>query len=238
MSENSWATRDGDTGICREKLFNNDQNFGVFNKVRLSGIIEDNFKYSHQNEYDWYYSATISIPRRSGVEDHIPIIVPQLLIREIWNNPLKGMYAKVTGCIRTNNVSGEDGKKHLKVYVYVKNIEVYESQGEAGDTEYDNFVYLEGRICKSPIFRVTPLGREITDLMLAVKRYNTANTRADYIPCIAWGLIARNASELRIREVIQVYGRMQSREYTKKCSEYPEKSETRVAYEVSIMRME
>lgn len=238
MSENTLAGWNNNTEIYRETLFDNEQVFGTFNKVRLSGIIESDFKYSHENDYDRYYNATIKIPRRSGVEDHIPIMVPYQLIKENLNDSLKGLYAKVAGCIRTKNMLGGDGRKHLKIYVYVKGIEFYGTQEEARDTEYDNFVYLEGRICKLPTFRVTPLGREITDLMVAVNRYNDVRKKADYVPCIAWGSNARDTSWLNVNDTIALYGRMQSREYTKRCSMNPEKSEVRVTYEVSIMKIE
>ena len=134
-----------------------------------------------------------------------------------------------TGQFRSYNQHGEK-KNRLVLSVFVREIAFVEEEWDGAKT---NTILLDGYICKQPIYRKTPLGREIADLLLAVNR---PYGKSDYIPCICWGRNARFASGFEVGEHVQVLGRIQSREYVKKLSET--ESEKRVAYEVSVSKLE
>ena len=83
-------------------------------------------------------------------------------------------------------------------------------------------------LCKPPNLRVTPMGRDICDLMLAVnRRYG----RSDYLPCITWGLRAREASYWDTGTTVSLEGRIQSRSYIKLIGGEPVE---KTAFEVSV----
>jgi len=195
------------------------------NRTELSGTIITLPEYSHKSYGEIFYSMTVGVYRRSGYCDRIPVIISERLI---WDIELaEGDTVQVTGQIRTYNEI-VDGKNKLNIVVFAR--EFMPSGEGASDI---NKVYMEGYLCKPPVRRVSPLGREICDIMLAVNRmYN----KSDYIPCIAWGRNAVYAGGLSVGTKIRVSGRMQSREYKKRL----ENGElvTKTAYEVSISRME
>ena len=190
------------------------------NKVTLLGMLTENFKFSHFVKKKNYYTTKIRVRRESDICDEIPIIVSDSLI-DVYSEWIYEFLC-IHGEYQSRN---EDG--HLLLYVYVEDIE------PVIDIDYENTVTLDGYICKKSYFRETPLGKEITDILLAVNR---GNGRADYIPCIAWWNNARYASELSVGTHLKITGRIQSREYTKQITE--EYAELRTAYEVSISRME
>ena len=167
----------------------------------------------------------MGIERRSGYIDEINIMVSERLIFD--NTPRPGDYVEIKGQVRTYNELSE-GRNKLNVVVFAKEIYMSENFGYN-----ENYVYLEGFLCKEPLKRTSPLGREICDLMLAVNRmYN----KSDYIPCIAWGRNAGYAESLGVGTKLSVEGRIQSREYRKKLEDGT--SEVRKAFEVSIVKIE
>lgn len=190
------------------------------NKVVLLGKLVDNLKFSHSIKNARFYKAKIRTIRKSGVCDEIPIIVSDRIME--MNRDWEHEFLRIHGEYRSRNDNG-----HLRLYVFVLDIE------PVIDADYENEISLNGYICKKPYYRETPLGREITDILIAVNR---GNGRTDYIPCIAWWNNARRASELPIGTRMKVTGRIQSREYIKQITE--EYAERRTAYEVSISRME
>lgn len=190
------------------------------NKVTLLGMLTENFKFSHSVKKKNYYTTKIRVRRKSDVCDEIPIIVSDQLIDVYSEWTYEFLY--IHGEYQSRN---EDG--HLILYVYVEDIE------PMIDINYENTVTLDGYICKKPYFRETPLGKEITDILLAVNR---GNGRTDYIPCIAWWNNARYADGLEVGTRLKISGRIQSREYIKQITE--EYAERRAAYEVSISQME
>ncbi|MGI6733925.1 MAG: single-stranded DNA-binding protein [Anaerovoracaceae bacterium] len=195
------------------------------NRTELSGAIISLPEYSHKSYGEIFYAMTVGVHRKSGYCDIIPVIISERLI---WDTELtEGDAVQIIGQIRTYNEI-IDGKNRLNIVVFAR--EFILAGEEAGDI---NKVYLEGYLCKPPVRRVSPLGREICDIMLAVNRmYN----KSDYIPCIAWGRNAVYAGGLCVGTKIRISGRIQSREYRKR----QEDGEliTRTAYEVSIIRME
>jgi primosomal replication protein N len=138
-----------------------------------------------------------------------------------------GKIVEIDGQFRSHNQSDDKDRK-LKLYVFVRQIEEMDS-----DTTHKNYIELDGFICKEPVYRTTPLGRNITDCIVACNR---PYGKSDYIPCIFWGRTATFISKFNTGKHIKIYGRIQSREYIKKISD--EESETRIAYEVSTDKLE
>lgn len=194
------------------------------NQVTLNGEIVSNFEFSHEVYGKGFYTAMLSVKRTSGKKDIIPIIVSERLIdiSKDWT----GEIFYVIGEFRSYN-KHENGKSKLILSVFTKYIEILV------ENKLVNTISLDGYICKPPIYRKTPLEREIANILLAVNRLYR---KADYIPCIAWGRNARFARNLEIGTKLKIEGRIQSREYRKRISET--ESEVRTAYEVSISRME
>lgn len=193
------------------------------NRVTISGEIVSDFEFSHEIFGEGFYIADLSSKRTSGTADIIPIMVSDRLVdvKADW----KGRYVKIEGQFRSYN-KHEGDRNRLILSVFVREFEEM-------PVEYDeNHIYIDGFVCKEPIYRKTPFEREITDILLAVNR---PYGKSDYIPCIIWGRNARFAGELGIGERIQIEGRIQSREYFKKISET--ETETRTAYEVSVSKI-
>ena len=199
------------------------------NQVAISGEIVSNFEFSHKVCGEGFYTAMIAIERLSKKKDIIPIMVSERLVdvKAEWI----GQIVKISGQFRSYNKMSENGKK-LILSVFAREFEVWEDDGTV-NTVYENDVFLDGYICKQTIYRKTPLGREIADILLAVNR---PYGKSDYIPCIAWGRNAKFASGLEVGARLKVWGRIQSREYQKKISD--DEYETRTAYEVSISKLE
>lgn len=169
----------------------------------------------------------IRVARLSDSMDIIPVMVSERLIDV--TEDYKGYYVVISGQFRSYN-RHEERKNKLVLSVFAREIEFVE---EIADSVKTNQIFLDGYICKEPVYRKTPLGREIADLLLAVNR---PYGKSDYIPCICWGRNARYASGFEVGERCLVWGRIQSREYMKKLSE--EDLEKRVAYEVSVSKLE
>ena len=148
---------------------------------------------------------------------------------------LEGKWVEVAGQFRSYNKLGEDGRRHLDLFLFVTAINIYDDEDELEEVTNANLIYLDGYLCKPPVFRKTPLGRQITDLLIAVNR---PYGKSDYIPCIAWGRVAQWASEFEVGNRVKLYGRVQSREYFKRFSKDTEAGEYRDAYEISVMRMQ
>ena len=187
------------------------------NRIVVRGSLQDLPQFSHENHGRQFYRFTLEIPRLSGAIDAIPVIAEKQILDQI--DPFAGAQLTVEGQIRSHNQRA-DGKRHLMIFIFASSV-----AAEDGDPLND--VDLEGLICKDPIYRRTPLGREICDVMLAVPR---AFRRADYLPCILWGRTAQEISLCQVSDRIHIVGRLQSRTYTKLTDNGPEE---RVAYEIS-----
>ena len=212
-----------------------DTNYLENNYLTLVGKVTGERKFSHEIYGEKFYIFNLEIPRLSGNSDIIPITVSERLIKEDTLNEGKKLLIK--GQFRSYN-SYENEKNRLILTVFAKDItEVEESNEEENEmTRKDtitNEVVLVGYICKKPIYRQTPFGREISDLLLAVNR---AYNKSDYIPCIAWGRNARFCQNLEVGTEVKIVGRVQSRNYEKKHEDGT--VETRVAYEVSVGSLE
>lgn len=194
------------------------------NDAFLKGIIDGKFEYSHDVFGEKFYTTNIKVERESGSVDTIPIMVSERLVD--ISEDLTDVCVKISGSFRSYNKNIGENRK-LVLSVFVREFEIlgnFESN--------DNTIYLEGFICKPPVYRKTPFGREIADLLIAVNR---PYGKSDYIPSICWGRNARFASRLEVGEKVELHGRIQSREYQKKTNG---NVETRVAYEVSVSKID
>lgn len=197
------------------------------NRVSVIGEIVSEFTFSHEVFGEGFYTVDMAVNRLSDQMDVIPLMISERLID--IKADYRGQTAMATGQFRSYN-RHEGVKNRLVLSVFVREIEFMETFTDYTKT---NQIFLDGYICKQPIYRKTPLGREIADLLVAVNR---PYGKSDYIPCIAWGRNARYASNFDVGNRLRIWGRVQSREYTKKLSE--EECEKRVAYEVSVSKLE
>ncbi|MBQ2892825.1 MAG: single-stranded DNA-binding protein [Oscillospiraceae bacterium] len=192
------------------------------NQITVCGSLQALPEFSHENHGKRFYRFMLEIPRLSGAVDILPVIAPETVMNSI--DLSGGEMLTVTGQIRSHN-SRSNGVRHLLIFIFASDI-------VAEDAEPLNEVVVTGLICKDPIFRRTPLGREICDVMLAIPR---AFRRADYLPCILWGRTAQEVSRCQIRDQICIRGRLQSRIYTKLTEDGPQE---RTAYEISALSAE
>lgn len=197
------------------------------NQVTLMGEIVSEFTYSHEIYGEGFYMVDMEVFRLSDSADIIPLMISERLLDT--TKSYAGCKIAVLGQFRSYN-RHEERKNKLVLSEFAREIEFIDEVAENGKT---NQIFLDGYICKEPIYRKTPLGREIADLLLAVNR---PYGKSDYIPCICWGRNARYASGFEVGSRCMVWGRIQSREYMKKISE--EEAEKRIAYEVSVSKLE
>lgn len=197
------------------------------NQVSIVGEVVSGFSFSHEVFGEGFYMLDVSVRRLSDSCDVIPLMISERLINV--NEDYQGAYIRAAGQFRSYN-RHEEKKNRLVLSVFVRELEFIEEEVENAKT---NQIFLDGYICKAPVYRKTPLGREIADILLAVNR---PYGKSDYIPCICWGRNARFASGFEVGGHTQIWGRIQSREYMKKIDE--EESERRIAYEVSVSKLE
>ena len=197
------------------------------NQVTIVGTVDSEFTYSHEVFGEGFYMLEVVVSRLSHMEDRIPLMVSERLVDV--KESCMGKIVEVHGQFRSYN-KHEEGRNRLILSVFVRE---FSFVGEEGTLTRPNSIYLDGYICKPPVYRMTPLGREIADLLMAVNR---PYGKSDYLPCICWGRNARFASGFEVGGHTQIWGRIQSREYMKKLSE--EESEKRIAYEISVSKLE
>ena len=189
------------------------------NRIVLHGRVEAVPVVSHMNHGEEFSIFPLCASRLSGVEDRLNVVVSDTLLKEC---PLKaGDEITVYGEVRSfNNKSGIGSR--LVITVFARELRREQAEDE-------NALELAGTLCKAPVYRRTPLGRDICDMMLAVnRRYG----RTDYLPCIAWGTLARKCREMNVGDALEIAGRLQSRLYTKRVGE---EEQRRTAFEVSVM---
>ena len=205
-------------------------NYSENNHLILIGKVVSDMSYSHEIYGEKFYLFNLEVVRLSSTVDIIPITISERLITDMDLDI--GKKIKVEGQFRSYN-NYENEKNRLVLTVFAKEVSEYQESEEDEEEEVSNEVILIGYICKKPIYRQTPFGREIADILLAVNR---AYNKSDYIPSIAWGRNARFCQNMEVGTEVKITGRVQSRTYEKKFSDGT--SETRVAYEVSIASLE
>ncbi len=194
------------------------------NVVNVTGEVLKGLEVSHEIFGEKFYTTQLNIQRLSESQDILPITISERLLEDFKLDI--GKKVSVSGQLRSYNKS-INGKNKLILTIFVRDI--FETEEEMKDP---NNIFLDGYICKYPIYRKTPLGREITDLLVAVNR---AYNKSDYIPSIAWGRNAKFSKHLEIGDRVQIWGRIQSRSYEKKLESG--EVEEKIAYEVSVSKM-
>ncbi|RKD27323.1 Single-stranded DNA-binding protein [Caminicella sporogenes DSM 14501] len=195
------------------------------NVVTVVGTICSDLKFSHEVFGEGFYNFKIKIPRLSNYNDILPVTISERLLVDF--NFSQDKLVKIDGQLRSyNKIVNEKNK--LILTIFARDI----SEEDEENVTNPNQIFLDGYICKKPIYRTTPFGREITDMLVAVNR---PYKKSDYIPCIAWGRNARFSEKMKVGDRIKIWGRIQSREYQKKIDE--ENVVKKVAYEVSISKM-
>ena len=197
------------------------------NQVNVYGEVISEFTFSHEVYGEGFYMVHLSVRRLSNVFDTIPLMVSERLVDV--SKDYRGKFFEACGQFRSYN-RHEENRNRLVLSLFVRDLRVDDT--ELG-SDKPNYIFLDGYICKQPVYRKTPLGREIADLLLAVNR---PYGKSDYIPCICWGRNARFADGFQVGEHIQIWGRIQSREYVKKLNEF--EMEKRIAYEVSVSKID
>lgn len=210
----------GEQSFMTDKIIEN-------NQVSIMGKIISGFVFSHEVFGEGFYMVDVSVQRLSESTDTIPVMISERLIDVTQD--YQGEYIQIFGQFRSYN-RHEEKKNRLVLSVFAREISFVDGEG---DKVKSNQIFLDGYICKTPIYRRTPLGREISDMLLAVNR---PYGKSDYIPCICWGRNARFTSGFEVGGHVQIWGRIQSREYVKKLDD--ETTEKRVAYEVSVSKLE
>ena len=191
------------------------------------GKIASQFTFSHQVFGEGFYLTDVVVKRLSESEDRIPVMVSERLVDVTQD--YEGEYIQVFGQFRSYN-RHEEKKNRLVLSVFAREISFVD---EVDESMKSNQIFLDGYICKPPVYRKTPLGREIADLLIAVNR---PYGKSDYIPCICWGRNARYASAFQVGGHVLIWGRIQSREYMEDISE--NETEKRTAYEGSVSKLE
>lgn len=208
-------------------------NYSENNQLILVGRVTSEKRLSHEIYGEKFYIFDLSVPRLSGNADNIPITISERLLLE--EDLEIGKNVMIEGQFRSYN-SFENEKNRLVLTVFAKEIKFAQEQEEEFKPSKENTsneVVLDGFICKKPIYRKTPFGREIADMLLAVNR---AYNKSDYIPCIAWGRNARFCENIPVGAEVRIIGRVQSRQYEKKYEDGT--VQTRIAYEVSVASLE
>lgn len=197
------------------------------NNATLVGSLVGDFELDHTFLGEKFYRNYISVRRTSGVVDVLPIIVSGKLLDKTVD--VSGSRVMINGRVSTFNVNNEERKRTLKIYIFATYYYAGEDVEEVDDA---NQVTLSGYLCKAPIYRETPLGRQIADFILAVNR---PYGKSDYIPCICWGRNAVWVSGFEVGEEVFVSARFQSRNYVKKQPD--ETLVDKVAYEFSTLAL-
>ena len=183
------------------------------NRVSIIGEVVSEFQFSHEVFGEGFYLVNVSVDRLSDMVDIIPLMISERLIDV--TKDYRGMKIEVSGQFLSYN-RHEGLKNKLILSIFVRELQFVEDDDMPQEQSKSNQIYLDGYVCKPPIYRKTPLGREIADILIAVNR---PYGKSDYIPCIAWGRNARFASTIEVGGPLQVQGSVQSRDYSKKINE-------------------
>ena len=194
----------------------------TYNQIVVRGSLTDLPRFSHENHGKRFFRFTLEVPRLSGNVDSLPVVAEEKILNQL--DLSGGEMLTVIGQIRSHNIR-QEGIRRLLVFIFAADM-------MAEDAEPMNDVVIEGPLCREPVYRRTPLGREICDAMVAVPR---AFSRADYLPCILWGKTAQEVSRCHTRDRVRITGRLQSRAYTKLTDDGPVE---RIAYEISALGAE
>ncbi len=196
-------------------------------KAWIVGKIAEEFQYSHRSYSRSYYRTRVEVKRKSNVVDYIPVMMGEESIKNIIGNA-SGKYVSVEGIYCSHNKNGKDGKRHTDIYMVADKVEIYDKEEDVGEKININEAYIEAYICKVPIYRTTPSGRKVAEMIIAIN-----GRRTSYIPCIAWEKEINTVQSLKIGSFVRIKARMQSRNYKKMVDN--DNIEVKTTYELSIM---
>lgn len=200
------------------------------NMVKIVGKVCSDKEFSHEMYGEKFYTFNLEVPRLSSSVDILPITISERLLFNVDFH--LGDCVIIEGQLRSYNRYVDTNNK-LVLTIFAREIIIPDEVEKVEILRKPNEIFLDGYICKKPVYRTTPFGREITDMLIAVNRpYN----KSDYIPCISWGRNARFCEKLVVGDHIRIWGRIQSREYQKKL--YNGEIETKIAFEVSLTKLE
>ena len=201
------------------------------NQVSVAGRIDKEFNFSHEYFGEGFYTTNILVDRLNETTDSIPVLVSDRLLD--MDSCYAGKYIALEGEFRSYNSReiDEDSPKKRQLTVFAREIHLLKGQEKKKNLNEDS-IFIDGYLCKPPVYRITPLGREITELTIAVSRYYG---KCDYIPCICWGRNARFAAGFATGDRINIHGRIQSRDYTRRSG--PATNRKLTTYEVSVQRI-
>ena len=208
--------------------------FSYNNKAFIRGQIGAELEFCHQIRDERYFETVVAVKRNSKIEDIIPVIISERLIGT-WQikQSNEGKWGDVAGEFLSYKRIGEDGKNHLKLFLYVKGIKIYEEENFMPPVPTNNLIYLSGYVCKKPVYRKTSFEKDITDLIIGVS--NKELKLYSCIPCISFYGEALKTAKYEEGDKVELYGRMQSRDYFKQSRENSREGEIRTAYEISTI---
>ncbi|HHT95237.1 MAG TPA: single-stranded DNA-binding protein [Clostridia bacterium] len=198
------------------------------NKIYIAGSIASAPVFNHQIYGESFYNIIVEVQRLSKQTDMVPVLISSHLLDIDLLKP--DTLIEINGQVRSYNNIDKNEKKRLVVNVFAREARILQT---LEGIESFNSVFFDSFICKEPNFRITPFGREICDLLIAVNR---AYKKSDYIPCICWGRNARYCENMKVGTRLRIWGRFQSREYEKK--DHYGNIVTKTAYEVSVIKLE
>ena len=198
------------------------------NKIYIAGSIASSPVFNHQIYGESFYNIVVEVQRLSKQTDMVPVLISSHLLDIDLLKP--DTLIEINGQVRSYNNLDKNEKKRLVVNVFAREARILQTL--EGIESY-NDAFFDSFICKEPNFRITPFGREICDLLIAVNR---AYKKSDYIPCICWGRNARYCENMKVGTRLKIWGRFQSREYEKK--DHYGNIVTKTAYEVSVIKLE
>lgn len=208
-----------------------EENKSTLNNVIIEGEICSEFIFIHELKGKNFYLFEVGVKRLSGKYDYIKCMASEDIVYKVLEDESSealGTFVKIKGSYRSfNRRKPKEYENKVMLNVLVKDLEVLDNES------HYNKIYLNGFVCKKPVFRKTPFGREITDVLLAVHR---SNGKSDYIPCICWGWDAKRAENLNLGDSVNIIGRIESRVYTKEIDD--NKRINKTAYEVSVSKFE
>lgn len=251
--------RENELLVRVEKKSGNKNIFSENNKTFVSGVIEKEPKFIYKGRWDNFFETRIKVERISGVIDLVPIVIPEKMIKKTMQRKLKGKWIEAAGEFSSYQDIGEDGLKHLKLFLYAKKIKIYDSISQMEEFPNTNVIYLHGVVATVPLFKRAMIsGKDITEFRIVVKRPSNLK---DFIPCVTWGKTAKWARWLEPGQEVKLYGRIQRRWYFKDTKNIgsrndnlnevfeklkfketndifiPENGKIREAYEVSIITL-
>lgn len=197
------------------------------NIVYLSGVLNSEWSFSYSTLQGSFYTANLAVKRLSGKVDHLTLTISDHLLN--MNLSYKGKAIAVSGQIRSHNLN-EGTKRKVTLTIFIKELTLLQNLSSQTN---ENRIRLNGFLCRHPLYRQTPKGRDLTELLLAIHR---KDGRSDYIPCICWGRCAHTAAHLETGDHLLLWGRIQSRDYQKR---FPNGSlQAFTTYEVSTCRID